>query len=62
MESVPEPLASRLSDFSAWSAWVEKAWDLDDQDDVVSTAMDWWFQREWTSRPCAVAADVASRR
>ena len=49
LESVPEPLASRLSDFSAWSAWVEKTWDLDDRDDVLSTATDWWFHREMSA-------------
>lgn len=49
LENVPEPLASRLADFDAWTAWVEKTWDLDDRDDVVSTALDWWFHREMSA-------------
>jgi hypothetical protein len=46
LESVPEPLARRLADFDAWTSWVAKAWDLDDQDDVLSRALGWWSDRE----------------
>jgi hypothetical protein len=49
LESVPEPLASRLANFDAWTAWVEKTWDIDDRDDVVSTALGWWFSREMSA-------------
>lgn len=49
LEPLPEPLASRLADFDAWTSWVEKTWDLDDRDDVVSTALDWWFHREMSA-------------
>ena len=49
LESLPEPLAARLADFDAWTAWVEKTWDLDDRDDVVETALDWWFHREMSA-------------
>jgi hypothetical protein len=49
LESVPEGLASRLADFDAWTTWVEKTWDLDDRDNVVSRALDWWFHREMSA-------------
>jgi hypothetical protein len=28
---------------------VEKTWDLEDRDDVVSTALGWWFHREMSA-------------
>lgn len=49
LESVPEPLAARLADFDAWTAWVEKTRDLEDRDDLVSTALHWWFRRQMSA-------------
>lgn len=49
LESVPDALASRLADFDAWTSWVEKTWDLDDRDDVVEAALEWWFDREMSA-------------
>ena len=49
LESVPDVLASRLADSDAWTSWVERTWDLDDRDEVVEAALDWWFDREMSA-------------
>ena len=49
LKPIPEPLVVRLRDVDAWTAWVDKVWELENRDDVTSAALDWWFCRELTA-------------
>ena len=49
LQPIPEPLVVRLRDIDAWTAWVDKVWELDDRHDVTSNALDWWWSRELTA-------------
>lgn len=51
LEPVPDALAERLVDIEAWKSWVKKTEELEPHDEIASTGLEWWWQREMPSPP-----------
>jgi hypothetical protein len=49
LEPLPQALAPRLADADAWSAWTDRAFELDDDSGVVQTALSWWWHRQMSA-------------
>lgn len=58
-QPVPEPLVARLSDVTAWRAWVGRAYELDRFDDVIDVALAWWEDRQLTAYHLPPGATVS---
>lgn len=50
-ESIPDELAERLVASERWSDWVERAYELEGDADLVDTALSWWNDRQLYTGP-----------
>lgn len=47
--AIPAPLGARAAHLERWLAWLERAWALDDVDDLLIAASAWWEHRRISS-------------
>lgn len=58
LQSVPETLLPRLHDVTAWTTWVDRAYELDGVEDLQEVALAWWEDRQLTAYHLAPGATV----
>ena len=45
IDEIPDALATRVADVDRWNEWVARAWELENADEQLETALPWWSDR-----------------